>query len=81
MVGIVVGLLETVALRGLVARNSHTQELARHGLGYVWPHAAPTANCYAVRLYFFYFSWTSLALVYNTDALLCSQATLFSISY
>ena len=42
VVGIVVELLGTVALLGLVAWNSHRQELVPQGLGYVSPHAAPT---------------------------------------
>ena len=42
VVGIVVELLATVALLGLVAWNSHRQELAPQGLGYVSPHVTPT---------------------------------------
>lgn len=42
VVGIVVELLGTVALLGLVAWNSHRQEFAPQGLGYVSPHAAST---------------------------------------
>lgn len=42
VVGTVVELLGTVALLILVAWNSHRQEFAPQGLGYVSPHAAPT---------------------------------------